>query len=180
MKWLRAKHDRWARRLEIFQRRVSMRDKSIYLEDTSAKSRRERKREGEEGVGDGEEEKKRESCAADAATTKSGHLLKFTSARRARTLSLSSLSVSFSLARVFFFFPFASSSTSSSFSRGRTDVEIRSIDRSEPRTRVFPDLRIHRLECRGGTWGGVDSRMGQSGDRARREPRPRLSDAGQR
>lgn len=43
--------------------------------------------------------------------------------------------LSLSLARVFFSFFFL-----------RVDgrVEIRSIDRSEPRTRVFPDLRIHR------------------------------------
>jgi len=87
-----------------------MRDKSIYHEDTSAGSRYERERERErergeregagEGGGRGKEgkEKKREtegmggggernSRTADAAATKSGHSLKFTSAHRARTLS---------------------------------------------------------------------------------------------
>lgn len=83
---------------------------------------------------------------ADAATTKSGHPLKFTSARRARTLS-------------------PGESPRSSSSRVDGCVEIRSIDRNGPRTRVFPDLRIHQLESAAEKTprGEVDSRWTRVG-----------------
>lgn len=100
-------------------------------------------------------ERKRDGEETAQLTTKSGHPLKFTSSWRARIL-------------------LSNGTPHSSLLRVNLRVEIRSIDRSESRTRVFPDLRIQPAARvpRRGIRGEVDSRMDQSGDRVEKRTPP--------
>lgn len=100
-------------------------------------------------------ERKRGGEETAQLTTKSGHPLKFTSSWRARIL-------------------LSNGTPHSSLLRVNLRVEIRSIDRSESRTRVFPDLRIQPAARvpRRGIRGEVDSRMDQSGDRVEKRTPP--------